>query len=331
MTPASLVAAWLLAFTASAGATTYLVTDVAPSEGGDSPPSINRAGVVAGTAALPEGRRAFRYASGTLQVLDSRNDISAGRAINDRGDVAGDCAYKRWNTRQACFWRGDSLKGIGALSLGRNSQATGINRQRQVAGWSFDALFQVRAFRYSHGSMVDLGTLGNSSEATAINELGQVAGYSSLGLSGPFHAFLHDGTQLRDLGTLPGSGNNSFAYALDDEGTAVGASDLGIDRHAVMFKDGTVIDLGTLGGFSSAALGLNRRGEVVGWSDTVRHETAAFVWRNGRMSRLDGLLDPTTGAGWTLFWATGVNDAGQIVGLGRRDGAERVFLLTPMD
>src|SRR5258708_3511743 len=41
-------------------------------------------------------------------------------------------------------------------------------------------------------------------------------------------------------------------------------------------------------------------------------------------SHLDG-----SGTGWTLSAASGINDAGQIVGYGTHDGVIRAFLLTP--
>src|SRR5262245_19916506 len=51
------------------------------------------------------------------------------------------------------------------------------------------------------------------------------------------------------------------------------------------------IDLGTLGGPHSAAFAINDHREVVGWSTTTATGGAApFVWRNGRMTQLGGLV-----------------------------------------
>jgi hypothetical protein len=36
------------------------------------------------------------------------------------------------------------------------------------------------------------------------------------------------------------------------------------------------------------------------------------------------------GSGWELEWATGINDSGQIVGVGFHNGLQRAFLLTPL-
>src|SRR2546430_5431430 len=56
---------------------------------------------------------------------------------------------------------------------------------------------------------LDLGTLGgNFSIARALNAAGQVAGFSNTA-SGDQHAFLWDGTTMRDLGTLGGNLSNA--------------------------------------------------------------------------------------------------------------------------
>lgn len=71
----------------------------------------------------------------------------------------------------------------------------------------------------------------------------------------------------------------------------------------------TLTDLGTLGGEESEAAAINGLGEVVGWSTTADGATHAFLHRGGV------LIDLGTLPGGTLSRATGINDAGQIVGL----------------
>ena len=68
------------------------------------------------------------------------------------------------------------------------------------------------------------------------------------------------------------------------------------------------IDLGTLGGTNSVALGINNRSQVVGWSQDSNGWTQAFVWQNGTMAGLGFLPGGTNSA------ANAVNDSGQITG-----------------
>ena len=47
-----------------------------------------------------------------------------------------------------------------------------------------------------------------------------------------------------------------------------------------------VVDLGTLGGATSEAHGINNRGEVVGWAQDAGGHTQAFQWQYGSMTGL---------------------------------------------
>ena len=68
-------------------------------------------------------------------------------------------------------------------------------------------------------------------------------------------------------------------------------------------------DLGTLGGSSSTAHGVNNLGQVIGYSTTtVRRQRRAFFW-----TEADGMIDLGT-LGGTNTMAYGINDDGQVVG-----------------
>lgn len=54
----------------------------------------------------------------------------------------------------------------------------------------------------------------------------------------------------------------------------------------------------------------------------------AFLWQHGALTALNDLLPP--GSGWDLTAAFGINDAGQIVGAGTRNGRQQAVLLTPV-
>jgi probable HAF family extracellular repeat protein len=132
-------------------------------------------------------------------------------------------------------------------------------------------------------------------------------------------------TNLASLG-----GTNGGANAIDNRGWASGFSNLPGDltTHATLWRDGTLTDLGTLGGPNSV-VGWpvkNDRGIISGFAETsaldpfgekwscsaffptVTHHTClGFVWENGVMHAL-----PTLGGNNGL--ATGSNNSGHVVG-----------------
>jgi MYXO-CTERM domain-containing protein len=84
-------------------------------------------------------------------------------------------------------------------------------------------------------------------------------------------------------------------------------------------------DLGTFGGNSGEAMGVNDSGDVVGWATIPNGNLHAFVSLGGVMYDLNSLInDPT----WLLAMATDINERGDIVGWGSKNGQRRAFLLT---
>lgn len=84
--------------------------------------------------------------------------------------------------------------------------------------------------------------------------------------------------------------------------------------------------LGTLGGSSSSARGINDAGAIVGGSLTKGDDAFhAFLFEAGAMHDLNDLIPSADG--WQLIQALGINDRGDIVAIGHQDGVDRAVLL----
>jgi uncharacterized membrane protein len=141
------------------------------------------------------------------------------------------------------------------------------------------------------------------------------------------------------LGALPGV-NNSISLWINSRSWVVGASENGAidpltglpEMDAVLWRDGQIVNLGTLGGNASAANAVNNHGQVVGgalnpvadpFSATftqsftpftppllffpVATQAHAFLWQSGAMHDLGTLGGPDS-----VAWF--VNERGQVVG-----------------
>jgi probable HAF family extracellular repeat protein len=240
----------------------------------------------------------------------------------------------------AVLWVGGKPHNLGALPGGYNSFATGVTDAGLIIGTSesagFDPLVgepECRAVLWWKGKIVDLGTLGGYvGIALQANLRGQVVGVATnsipdslppmvLTAGVPFalgaqpHAFLWERGVMRDLGTLGGS--HSQALFINDRGDVAGASYIdstiqdatGVPtQHPFLWRNGQMIDLGTLGGTLGYPAGLNARSDVVGVMDLAGDEHwHAFLWRAGSTVDLG-----TLGGNNSEAWA--VNGAGTVVG-----------------
>ncbi|MBI4600737.1 MAG: DUF3466 family protein [Planctomycetes bacterium] len=254
--------------------------------------------------------------------------------INDRRQVVGSSETGERDRHglpvtHAFLWEDGVMTDLGTDPVyNERSAAYDINDAGQVCGVSGFVGFGHRAVVWEEGRVRQLARQGGDDSGRGINERGDVVGTAGSDVVGSDRAVLWsaDG-RAADLGRLPGSGGlvDVSASDINNYGEVVGRS---IDHdgdadHAFLFTsvDGTMTDLGTLGGGYSSAQGINDFLEVAG-SSTVAGEphTHACLWREG------GIVDLGTLGGQNSS-AEDLNAHGQVVGWAEaEDGSRRAFL-----
>ena len=320
----------------------YTITDIGTFGGARSAAlSINTSGQVAGFAETADGRsQAFVYTNGTLFNLGTLGGAeSFGYRISDSGFVIGRAENAAGNNHAFVTILNGSMFDISSLDSrlgGSFSVALGVNGLGQVVGYFQTAdehqAAQNRVFLYSNQQVTDLGTFGGADGiVTAINDSGQMAGSYGTEPKADYServAFLYSGGKVTNLGTL--GGKVTVATDLNNPGQVVGYSQTRRGNyHACVYSGGVLSDLGVLaGGSHSLAYGINNLGQVVGASDSAKATLHAFLYSGAQMKDLNALIPANSG--WELTEAREINDAGQIVGNGVKDGHQRAFLLTPV-
>lgn len=313
----------------------YRLIDLGPVAPG--PLGLNDAGQAVGTRVDATGRsRGFLYTPGQghVDLGTLGGPWATAQAINRWGQVTGG-SVDAAGIGQAYVWTpGEGMVAIPPAPGG--AAGHGINDQGQVAG-VFHVFGEVSVpFLYTpgQGAIALGGFSGTYGSASAVNRLGQVTGVSEDLTLNPA-AFLW--TPDAGLARLHPEGTGGTGQAINDRGQVTGTFASPSDVHpgsvAFLHTPGRGSSaLGVLPGHvTSVGLGLNERGDVVGQSSSAAHGPQAFLWTAERgLQSLQALLEPGNAVGWTLDQAWDVNEAGQIVGTGRRGDQARGFLLTPV-
>ncbi len=237
-----LAVAAMLAMAHAARANLYAVSDLGiltdlPGRTEATVGGINSSGKVVCNSVANGAYAAMLYGGvwtnlGTLGGADS-----FGYGVNDSVRVVGNSTSAAGLTRAFLWTPGGTdgvpanpqMKDLGTLG-GPSSKAFAINNSGQVAGYAETSRNDYRAFRYSGGTMNDIGALLENrlpnSYGYSINDAGHVAGEArdSQWNLNSMSAFLYNGATAVTLGTLPG-GQYASALALNDADQAVGYSD----------------------------------------------------------------------------------------------------------
>lgn len=249
--------------------------------------------------AAPTAHAVPRY---TITALPTGTDA---HGINEAGQIVGDLSVN--GSWRGFVWSNGTLVQIGTLG-GADSHGRAINRHGQVTGYASQANGDLSAYSYAGGMLTPLSVHGSTTSfGMAINDSGQIAGRYAHGLSG--RAFLQNGTNTVDLGTLGGDG--AWANGINNLGHVVGFSALDDTTpwlaHAFLYANGVMTDLGTMAGASlSEATAINDQGQIAGhgWVQGSHH---AFIYENGVMKDLGTL-------GGRRSFAYDINSHGQVVG-----------------
>jgi len=255
----------------------------------------------------------------------------------------------------ATEWKDGVTTDLGALPPPPNfsafSAAGSINSRGWATGQSpistIDPILGVPEFRgvlWKNGQLINLGTLeaGTESLGIYVNDAGQVIGFSTIstdqndpvGFIGfPTHTFIWQKGKKLDIGTL--GGNDTFPGASCSNpptGIVVGGSstttilDPDTDLPTIdpfLWRNGKMVDLGTIGGTNGFAQCANHRLQIIGQSSVAANPAAcnfpavepegagpgchAFFWENGVMIDLGTLGGDNSEALW-------LNEAGVVVG-----------------
>jgi probable HAF family extracellular repeat protein len=201
-----------------------------------------------------------------------------------------------------------------------------------------------------HYKLFDLGTLGGPASyfsasgigAQILNNRGTVAGYGDTSAPDPngpnncfdldcflAHAFRWRDGVVTDVGALAGV-TSSAVSATNEHDWIAGFSQNGIidpltgspEVDAVLWKNHQLINLGTLGGNESLAVGMNNRGQIIGIATNEvpdpfpfpfglgfqGTQQRAFLWEKGAMQDLGTLGGPDAAPGAAM------NERGQVTG-----------------
>ena len=170
---------------------------------------INDRGQIVGRSRIVgAGLRGFLWQDGRMTELGTLGgDSSWAFSINETGEIVGSSLTGEIvngdnEVKHAAMWQNGQIVDLGTLG-GYDAEASDIDNLGRVVGHSTDADFQINAFLWRKGDMLNLNDLIPPDTgwtlwyANVINDAGQIAGTGTFG--GSFRAFLLNPVVLGDL------------------------------------------------------------------------------------------------------------------------------------
>lgn len=236
---------------------------------------LNRDGHLVGVAIdLKTNRRqGFKYADGKLILLSGSQ--SKPFAINDDGQIAGECLLSGRGKTAAVVWKGKAALDLGGCCGGT---AVGLNNHLQAIANIYDEQGRYQAFLWDETQgLQPIGPPNAYSSALAINDAGHI-----LLESFPRDFLLYTDGKFTKLALSPKQPSQPRALSTSD--VIVGSFGSFADSsHAFIWdQERGFRDLNTLiapnsGWVLRTANAINNKGEIVGWGDLHGKESVGFL------------------------------------------------------
>ncbi len=233
-----------------------------------------------------------------IQGLPSNTSITA----VSNGKIVGSVEIKTGCTRMpegydscpqhAIIWSSGLMRDLGTLG-GRTASFLSVNKHGDAVGWStvtadaercFPDGFRItHAMLYRNGALQDLGDFGgNCASFDSINDAGDIVG-TATAADGTRRVFL-----IRDGRTTWFDAHDNHTSVSKINGRGEITAVLGGRAHII--RNGKLVNLGTLGGYSESSA-INDAGVVVGSSEIAGGARHAVVFRDGAIADLNTLVD----------------------------------------